>query len=63
MRDFDKPAVVPKKDESSTEVANNEEATEETTVEEVWSQDFIKQAADQFQRNLEELMKNGKNDI
>jgi TPP-dependent pyruvate/acetoin dehydrogenase alpha subunit len=34
---------------------------DEITVEEVWTEDFIKQATDQFQRNFEELIQNGIN--
>ncbi|XP_014216502.1 peroxisomal biogenesis factor 19 [Copidosoma floridanum] len=63
LKDFDKPAITKKEDESSpSAISSTEESNEEaTTVEEVWTEDFIKQAADQFQRNLEELMQNGSN--
>ncbi|OXU23487.1 hypothetical protein TSAR_016889 [Trichomalopsis sarcophagae] len=64
LKDFDKPAktaAAQKEDASTTTVATTEEPKEETTVEEVWTEDFLKQAADQFQRNLEELMQNGGN--
>ncbi|KAJ8687865.1 hypothetical protein QAD02_023660 [Eretmocerus hayati] len=63
LKDFDKPAkpAASKTEDAlcATTETNAENSKEETTVEEIWTDDFIKQAADQFQRNLEELMQNG----
>lgn len=64
LKDFDRPAkpasAVKKEDVSSAStLAVTEAADDGLTVEEVWSEDFIKQAADQFQRNFEDLLQNG----
>ncbi|XP_011499210.1 PREDICTED: peroxisomal biogenesis factor 19 isoform X1 [Ceratosolen solmsi marchali] len=61
LKDLDK-QIHPKKYENnvSTIVRDSSNASKENvTVEEVWTEDFIKQAADQFQRNFEELMQKG----
>lgn len=66
MKDFDKPTKPPpsqKEDESSTSTAVEAaggESTESTAVGEEWTEDFLKQAADQFQKNLEDLMQNSR---
>lgn len=65
MEDFDKkPKVEAKKDESSTTAVSSPAGTSEeqqVSVDEAWSQDFIKHAAGQFEKNLQNLMQNGKN--
>lgn len=62
LKDFDKPAksAAPKENDgsSTSAVAKPEEAREDCAVEEVWIDDFMKQAAEQFQRNFDDLMHN-----
>lgn len=66
LKDFDKPTKPPpnkKEDESSTSTSTevvSGESNESTSAGEEWTEDFLKQAADQFQKNLEDLMQNSK---
>ncbi|XP_015586422.1 peroxisomal biogenesis factor 19 [Cephus cinctus] len=56
------PKPVPKSNEVSPASASDpakDVVESATVVEEQWSQDFIKQAADQFEKNLQELIQNG----
>ncbi|XP_033221509.1 peroxisomal biogenesis factor 19 [Belonocnema kinseyi] len=62
LEDFDKkPKLEAEKDESSTAACSSQTRTsqEPISVDEAWSQDFIKHAADQFEKNLQNLMQNG----
>ncbi|XP_014234654.1 peroxisomal biogenesis factor 19 [Trichogramma pretiosum] len=65
LKDFDKPVVpaaaATNKDENpSADAADGEIEVIQASgeMDELWTQDFMKQAAEQFQKNLEELMKN-----
>ncbi|XP_058792577.1 peroxisomal biogenesis factor 19 [Phymastichus coffea] len=64
LKDFDKPVkpVISTDDGSSTSVVvKPEEERNKITSEEVWIDDFVKQAADQFQRNFDDLLHNNGN--
>ncbi|XP_043475664.1 peroxisomal biogenesis factor 19 [Leptopilina heterotoma] len=60
LEDFNKKPKDVKKDETTVTTASSiPKENEEPVDEESWSQDFIKQAADQFERNLQNLIQNG----
>lgn len=62
LEDFDKePKFKPKnEEESSTSVfTSNEEPIEATLTDDKWTKDFIQQATDQFEKNWQDMMKNG----
>lgn len=63
MKDFNKKQQADKEDDSKTDTL--ESTTDRNTVdtsgdESIWTKDFMKNAAEQFEENLQNLIKNGK---
>lgn len=61
MKDFDSPPkpLDPKKEDESIEVEKGSNENKEKHTEEIWTQDFIAQAAEQFQKNFETFVQSG----
>lgn len=62
LQDFDKLSVASAKKEdvqASSTPSEEEKAVEVVTPDETWSQDFIKQTAEQFEKNMQGLFQNG----
>lgn len=62
LEDFDKlPKTISKTEKSKNDSSKKEgDETEEAWTDETWSQDFLKDTADKLEKNLQNLMKNGK---
>lgn len=63
MEDFNKSITLDVKDDdgtaSKTVPVNNTEETTSADIDDLWRENFIKHAADQFEKNFQNLMQNG----
>ncbi|XP_066598997.1 peroxisomal biogenesis factor 19-like [Prorops nasuta] len=65
LKDFDKGLKLSqeKKEIVDGGTGSSKEALEATSTDESWTKDFIKHAADQFEKNLQNLMQNENEDL
>lgn len=59
LQDFDKISISNTEKDNDTDTVEQEQTDKQEMSEDKWTEDFLKQSVDQFEKNLQKLLQNG----